>query len=94
MKNYFLVSLCKNGILGGGIVVGSNEMTYHTGKVTVPKEIKKIEMKYQDICDVRVGWLFIFPTILIKLRNEKEYKFIVFSKKRFLGMLREKGVEI
>ena len=49
MKKYFVVSLVKNGILGGGIVADSEAITYHTGKVTVPKEYRHLEMKYKDI---------------------------------------------
>ena len=93
MKKYFIVSLCKNGILGGGIVADSNAITYHTGKVTVPKEYRNLEMKYQDICGVAVGWLFVLPTVLIKMRDGKEYKFVVFNRKRFVEVLKEMGVE-
>lgn len=37
---YFIVSLCKNGILGGGIVADLEKITYKTGKVTVPQNIE------------------------------------------------------
>lgn len=93
MKKYFIVSLCKNGILGGGIVADSDAITYHTGKVTVPKEYRNLEMRYQDICGFTVGWLFVLPTVLIKMRDGKEYKFVVFNRKRFVEVLKEMGVE-
>ena len=38
MKKYFIVSLVKNGILGGGIVADSEAITYRTGKVTIPHQ--------------------------------------------------------
>ena len=39
MKNYFIVSLVKNGILGGGMTADEQAITYHTGKLTVPARI-------------------------------------------------------
>jgi hypothetical protein len=94
MKKYFVVSLVKNGILGGGIVADFEAITYHTGKVTVPKEYRYLEMKYKDICSVTTGWLFILPTVLIKMRNGEEFKFAVFfSRNRFVNTLRDMGVD-
>lgn len=44
MKKYFIVSLVKNGILGGGIVADSEAITYRTGKVTIPQEYRHLVM--------------------------------------------------
>ena len=94
MKKYFVVSLVKNGLLGGGIVADSEAITYHTGKVTIPKEYRHLVMKYEDICEVTPGWLLFLPTVTVKMRNEKEYKFaIFFNRKRFVNILTEKGVK-
>lgn len=57
---YFIVSLCKNGILGGGIVADLEKITYKTGKVTVPQKYRNLEMNYKDIVSIKKGWLFIF----------------------------------
>ena len=92
MKRYFIVSLCKNGILGGGIVADSEAITYHTGKATVPKEYRNLVMKYDDIYEAISGWLFILPTVLIKMKSGEEYKFVVFNRKRFVNTLKEMGV--
>lgn len=89
MNKYFIVSLVKNGILGGGIVADSETITYHTGKLTIPQEYRHLVMKYEDISEVTKGWLFILPTVTIKMRNGNEYKFVVFfSRKRFINALR------
>ena len=94
MKKYFVVSLVKNGILGGGIVADSEAITYHIGKVTIPQEYRHLVMKYEDICEVTMGWLSILPTVTVKMRNGKEYKFVVFfSRKRFVNNLRDMGVD-
>jgi hypothetical protein len=94
MKKYFVVSLVKNGILGGGIVADSEAITYHTGKLTIPEQYRHLEMKYKDICKVTTGWLFILPTVLIEMQNGEEFRFAVFfSRKRFVNTLRSMGVD-
>ena len=94
MKKYFIVSLVKNGILGGGIVADSEAITYHTGKLTSPQEYRHLVMKYEDISEVAKGWLFILPTVTVKMRNGNEYKFAVFfGRKRFVNTLEDMGVK-
>ena len=94
MKKYFVVSLVKNGILGGGIVADSEAITYHTSKLTVPQEYRHLVMKYEDICGVTKGWLFILPTVTVKMRNGNEYRFAVFfSRKRLIDTLISMGVD-
>ena len=93
MKKYFVVSLVKNGILGGGIVADEEAITYRTGKVTVPREYRNLVMKYEEIREVTAGWLFILPTVTVKMRNGKEYKFAVFfGRNRLLNLLSDMGV--
>lgn len=50
MKNYFICSLCHNGVLGGGLIVDEHMLNYKTGKVTV-------ESKYRDLVLNRDGLL-------------------------------------
>ena len=89
MKKYFIVSLVKNGILGGGMVADSEAITYHTGKLTIPQEYRHLVMKYEDICEVTTGWLFILPTVTVKMRNRNEYKFAVFfGRKRMIDTIK------
>ena len=95
MKKYFVVSLMKNGILGGGIVADSQAITYRTGKVTVPKEYRNLVMPYEDISEATKGWSFILPTVLVKMRNGQEYKFAVFfGRDRFVKILKEMGISV
>ena len=94
MKKYFVVSLVKNGLLGGGIVADLEAITYHTGKVTISSEYRHLVMKYEDIREVTMGWLFVLPTVTVKMQNGKEYKFVVFfSRKRFVNALTDMGVK-
>ena len=93
MKRCFIVSLCKNGILGGAIRADDEKISYSTGKLTVPKEYKHIEMKYSEIEGIEKGWMLLFPTVLIKMNDGREFKFIVFNRSRFIRTLSEMGVE-
>jgi hypothetical protein len=94
MKKYFIVSLVKDGLIGGGIIADADAITYHTGKVTIPQEYRNLKMKYEDISEVMMGGLFILPSVTVKMRSGKEYKFaIFFNRKRFVDTLRDKGVE-
>ena len=49
MKQYYVASLCRNGILGGGIVADDDGITYKTGKVTVSPKLRNLEMKYDKV---------------------------------------------
>ncbi|MBQ2901866.1 MAG: hypothetical protein IJE49_08465 [Agathobacter sp.] len=90
MQNTFTVSLCKNGILGGYIVVGDVSMIYKTGKVTIPEKYRNLVMEYEDIFSVTEGKMLFLPTVSVKMKNDEEYKFIVFARKRFLEALNHK----
>ena len=93
MKRYFIVSLCKNGILGGGIVADKTSMAYRTNKITVPGEYRNLQMNYRDITGVTAGRKFGFPIVDIRLNGGREYRFLVFGQKRFLNYLRQMGVD-
>ena len=93
MKNTFIVSLCKNGLLGGWIVMESESMTYRTGKVTIPPKYKNLEMKYKDILSVKSGIRFFLPTVSVQMKNDEEYRFVIFARKRFLNQLNKMGIK-
>ena len=90
MKNTFSVSLCKNGIIGGWIVVGEVSMVYKTGKVTIPERYRNLVMEYKDVLSVTEGKMLFLPTVTVKMKNEEEYKFLVFNRRKFLDTLKDK----
>ena len=90
MKNTFSVSLCKNGILGGWIVVGEVSMVYKTGKVTIPEKYRNLVMEYKDVLSVTEASMLFLPTVTVKMKNEEEYKFIVYNRKKILEILHNK----
>lgn len=90
MKNTYSVSLCKNGLLGGWITIGEVSMVYKTGKLTIPEKYRKLVMEYNDIYTITEGSLLFLPTVTVKMKNEEEYRFVVFNRKRFLDTLHDK----
>ena len=94
MKKYFIVSLIKNGWIGGSITADAEAIAYHTGKLTIPQEYRHIVMKYEEICAVTEERLFVLPTVTVKMRNGNAYQFVVFfGRKRFVDTLTGMGVK-
>jgi len=90
MKQYYIASLCREGVLGGGIVADDEGITYKTGKVTVSHNLRYFEMKYRSIQDFSKKWVLCFPVFTISMDDGENYKFIIFNPKRFDALLREK----
>ena len=42
MKKVFMCSLCHKGIIGGGLYLDSESITYKTQKLTVDKKYRKL----------------------------------------------------
>ena len=92
MKKYFIVSLCRNGILGGGILTDEHKVTYNTGKLTVPDKFRNLEMRYADMNGFTVGRLLFLPTVTIKMKDSENYKFVVFARRKFIDVLKRAGI--
>ena len=90
MKHYFIVSLCHEGILGGGIIADDESITYRTNKLTVSQKYRNLEMKYSDIRGFSKKWVLCFPIYSINMKSGETYKFLVFNTKRFSNLLNEK----
>ena len=82
MKKSFICSLCHNGILGGGIYIDDNAVTFKTNKLTVDKKYKNLVLPLDEICELSWKWI-IFPIATFRMKNGEEYKFIIFNKGRF-----------
>ena len=89
MNKYFIASLCKNGILGGAIVADDEAITYKTNKLTVPVELRNIKMRYRDIKNTEAGWLFVFPTVSVEMKNGAVHKFVIFGRKGFIDFINQ-----
>lgn len=90
MKQIFIASLCREGILGGGIIADDEGITYKTGKVTVSPRFRNLEMKYGDIQSISKTSVLFFPAVSIAMKSGDEFKFIVFARERFCSLLSDK----
>ena len=83
MKELFISSIiCHNGIIGGGIYIEDNSITYTTNKLTVDKKHKKLVLPIKEICELTWKWI-VFPVATLRMTSGEEYKFIIFNKARF-----------
>ena len=90
MRKYYIASICRGGVLGGGIIAGDESITYKTGKVTVPAKLRNLEMKYGDILSYSEKWVLCFPVFSLSMSDDEKYSFIVFAQKSFRELLDEK----
>lgn len=83
MKNYFICSLCHNGVLGGGLIVDEHMLNYKTGKVTVESKYRDLVLNRDDILSVSWKWV-IFPKATFEMKSGETYSFLIFNKRRFM----------
>ena len=78
----FVCSLCHHGILGGGLYLDSQSLTYKTNKLTVDPKYRNLVMPLQEIQEI--SWQrIIVPVATVTMQNGERYKFIIFNKSRF-----------
>ena len=82
MKKVFLCSLCHNGILGGGLYLDDNSVTYKTQKLTVDKKFRNLVLPLEEIKEITWQWI-VFPIATFHMKNGEEYKLIIFNRTRF-----------
>lgn len=88
MRKSFMCSLCHKGILGGGLYLDSQAVTYKTQKLTVDKKYKNLVLPLSEIEEITWKWI-IFPVATFHMKNGEEYKMIIFNKVRFNKYYRE-----
>lgn len=82
MRKAFMCSLCHNGILGGGLYLDNNSVTYRTQKLTVDEKYKNLVLPLSEIKEITWKWI-VFPLATFRMKNSEEYKLIIFNKARF-----------
>ena len=78
----FACSLCHNGILGGGLYLDSQALTYRTNKLTVDDKYRKLVLPMKEIQEISWKWI-IFPVATVHMQNGELYQFIILHKSRF-----------
>ena len=83
MKKTFICSLIgAGGILGGGVYLDSQSLTYKTNKLTVDKKYRNLVLPLQNINKVSWKWV-VFPILTVEMKDGETYKFIMFNKNKF-----------
>ena len=82
MKSYFIASLVRNGLIGGGLLLNDRVVTYKTNKLTVDVKYRNLVLPYDQIASVT--WKrILFPVAAFQMKNGESYAFLIFSQKRF-----------
>ena len=88
MTKVFMCSLCLNGILGGGLYLEPQSVTYRTQKFTVDKKYKNLVLPIKEIKEIT--WKrIIFPVATFHMTNGEKYRMIIFNKNRFIKYYEE-----
>lgn len=86
MKRVYVASLCKNGLLGGGLYIDDEKITFRTGKITVPPQLRNLELTFKNMTDIRKERIIILPVAAVSMKNGEEWKFFVLRRKDFVRM--------
>lgn len=65
----FVCSMCHNGILGGGLYLDSQSLTYKTNKLTVDKKYRNLVLPMQEIKEISWKWI-VFPIATVNMKME------------------------
>ena len=74
--------ICHNGILGGGLYIENNAITYKTNKLTVDRKYRNLVLSLNEIRELTWKWI-IFPIATFHMMSGENYKIIIFNKRRF-----------
>lgn len=88
MSKAFVCSLYHKGILGGGLYLEPQSVTYRTNKLTVDKKYRNLVLPMNEIREITWKWI-AFPVATFHMVNGEEYKMIIFNKARFCKWYRE-----
>lgn len=78
----FMCSLCHSGILGGGLYLDNQAVTYRTQKLTVSEKYKNLILPLNEIKGISWKWI-VFPVATFHMKNGECYRMIIFNKWRF-----------
>ena len=88
MRKAFMCSLCHNGILGGGLYLDPQAVTYRTQKLTVSEKYRNLILPLKDIKEISWKWI-VFPVATFYMKNGEHYRILIFNKWRFNTYFRE-----
>ena len=82
MQKVFVCSLCHKGIIGGGLYLDRQNLTYKTNKLTVDNKYRNLVLPLAEIQEVT--WKGkLFPVADFRMKDGETYPFLIFNKSRF-----------
>ena len=88
MDQTYMASLCHQGLLGGGLFLDDERVTYRTGKLSVSPEIRNLQLPFCRIKGVEKSRALFLPTVTFHMKDGRAWKFLVFGRGRFLANLK------
>ncbi len=81
----FVASICHHGAQGGAVVVTENGVCFQCRKISIEEKYRHFVMSFDEMKQIEpCRSLFVFPAVKITMHNGVDYKFLIFSRKRFL----------
>ena len=88
MGNVFACSLCHKGLIGGGLYLEAEGVTFRTNKLTVDKKLRNLNLPVKEIKEITWEQV-LFPTATFHMENGESYKLMIFQKARFCKRYQE-----
>ena len=77
-----MCSLCRDGILGGGLYLDECSVTYRMQKLTGNEKYRNLVLPLKDIKEITWKWIIV-PVATFHMRSGELYNMIIFNKRRF-----------
>ena len=77
MGKTFVCSLCRNGIIGGGLYIDEQSITYSTQKLTVSPLYRNLVLPMNEIRELSWSQMVV-PVAAISMKDGECYKFIIY----------------
>lgn len=88
MGNVFACSLCHKGLIGGGLYLEAEGVTFRTNKLTVDKKLRNLNLPVKEIKEITWEQV-LFPIATFHMENGENYKLMIFQKARFCKRYQE-----
>ena len=89
MEKMYMASLCYGGgLLGGGLFLDDERVTFRSTKLQVPPDIRNMPLPYCRIRRAEKSKALFLPTVTIEMEDGRERKFLVFGRKSFLASMK------
>ena len=88
MGNVFACSLCHKGLIGGGLYLEAEGVTFRTNKLTVDKKLRNLNLPVKEIKEITWEQV-LFPIATFHMENGESYKLMIFQKRGFCKRYQE-----